>query len=101
MCNSADKIPAIWKKIASNYSDLHLTTEWLDEMARWFNVASSEFAMKLADFYALVPRIIRCISSLQDMGFSDDGDDKLFRASIICKADPQRACLTLLANAND
>jgi hypothetical protein len=100
MCNCADKIPAIWNKIASNYSDLHLTTEWVDERERWFNFAS-EFAMKIADFYALVPRIIRCISTLQDMGFSDDGNDKLFRASIICKADPQQACLTLLANADD
>ena len=77
-----------------------MTREWLEQRAKWVEVASSEFEICLADFFSLVPKLMRCISTLQDMGFPDD-DDNLFRASIICKADPHQACLTLLANAHD
>ena len=100
MSNAAHKIPAIWDKISSNYQELGLTREWLEQRAKWVEVASSEFEICLADFFSLVPKLMRCISTLQDMGFPDD-DDNLFRASIICKADPHQACLTLLANAHD
>jgi hypothetical protein len=42
---------------------------------------------------------MRCIATLTELGFAaEHDDDKLFRASLLCKADPQQALLMLLQN---
>jgi hypothetical protein len=99
MCNAAHKIPSIWDKIERNYSELSLTRDWLTQRAKWLEVASSEFQMSTEDFAEFVPKIMRCMAMLSEMGFdAEHDDDKLFRASLLCKADPQQSLLMLLHN---
>ena len=95
-----DRVPTIWSAIAEKYPELNLTSDWLEQRAKYLTMAS-EFAITTADFAKLVPQYLRCINALKEI-FGADDDEKeqmLWRACIINKGNYEKTVHTIIHNS--
>jgi hypothetical protein len=94
-----DRVPTIWSAIAKKHPELNLTSDWLEQRAKYLVIAQ-EFAIDTADFAKLVPQYVQCINSLKEIfGAEDDeNEQKLWRACIINNGNYEKAVLTIIDN---
>jgi hypothetical protein len=93
----SDKIPAIWSMIQESFPDLGITTHWLAQRQMWLDIVV-EVQMEFSEFVASVPKYMRCVLSLEDMGFGHSDSEDLIRVTLLNKGDLEKSTITLLQN---
>jgi hypothetical protein len=94
-----NQIPTIWSAIAKTHPELKLTSDWLEHRAKCLEIAQ-EFSIPTAEFAKLVPKYLKCITSLKEIfgGENDEDEQKLWRACIINTGNYEKTVRTLIDN---